>query len=229
MFRSGWLSFTHSSSRRALARQLIRFSGSPGAQGRMSANSIPSPLRRETSLPEKTCVSRGCRTRRSTFLARVRAQLRSASAALVLPDEEAERVAGARVQRAEHVRAPARRRAASSSSSRRSPARAAARPGSAVDELDAVGQLQVEVEPVDGRRRLDDDARGRRRLPRARARGRARPGARAAAASRARARRRARAGTARSARRARAARRSSARQQADGREARVRRPSFGVA
>ena len=63
MFRSGWLSFTQSSSRRALARQLTRFSGSPGANWRMSANSIPSPFRRATSLPANTCVSRGWRMR----------------------------------------------------------------------------------------------------------------------------------------------------------------------
>ena len=51
--------------RRALARQLTRLRGSPWAHGRMSANSIPSPFLRDTSLPAKTCVSRGCSARRS--------------------------------------------------------------------------------------------------------------------------------------------------------------------
>src|SRR5437762_7946009 len=51
VLRSGWASLTHRSPRRALARQFTRFKGSPAAHRRMSANSIPSPFVRETSLP----------------------------------------------------------------------------------------------------------------------------------------------------------------------------------
>ena len=59
MFRSACSSFTHSSPRRALARQLIRRGRSPGTNRRRSANSIPSPFSRATWLPENTWVSSG--------------------------------------------------------------------------------------------------------------------------------------------------------------------------
>jgi hypothetical protein len=58
-FRSGCASLTQSVPRRALARQLIRRSRSPGVKGLRSANSIPSPRARATWLPAKTCVSCG--------------------------------------------------------------------------------------------------------------------------------------------------------------------------
>ena len=45
LLRSGCCSFTYSSPRRALARQFTRRTRSPDANGRRSANSIPSPVR----------------------------------------------------------------------------------------------------------------------------------------------------------------------------------------
>ena len=59
LFRSGCCSFTHSSPRRALTRQLTRRTRSPGANGRRSANSIPSPVRPRDPLPANGCVSSG--------------------------------------------------------------------------------------------------------------------------------------------------------------------------
>ena len=108
MLRSGWLSFTQSSPRRALARQLTRFSGSPGANCRMSANSIPSPFRRDTSLPGEDL---GLARLQHRGAAPPRADTRAAAAAspaAASQTSKPERIARARVGGAEHVPAPAR-------------------------------------------------------------------------------------------------------------------------
>ena len=59
MFRSGYCSFTQSSPRSAVARQLTRRTRSPGCHSRRSANSMPSPRTLETWFPANTCVSSG--------------------------------------------------------------------------------------------------------------------------------------------------------------------------
>ena len=58
-FRSGCVSFTHGSPRRAVARQLTRRTRSPVVNGRRSANSIPSPRLRATWFPANAWVSSG--------------------------------------------------------------------------------------------------------------------------------------------------------------------------
>ena len=106
MLRSGCCSFTQSSRRSALARQLTRRTRSPGCHSRRSANSIPSPRARATWLPAKTCVSSGATSERSVSSRRVDAQrLRARRAAP--PTSEAEPVAGADEHRPERERAPA--------------------------------------------------------------------------------------------------------------------------
>ena len=65
VFRSRCISFTYGSPSRVVSRQLIRRRRSPGMNGRVSANSIPSPVARESSLPAKTCVSIGDTTERT--------------------------------------------------------------------------------------------------------------------------------------------------------------------
>ena len=122
VFRSGWLSFTHRSPRRALARQLTRFSGSPGVQSRMSANSIPSPFARATSLPVKTCVSARREHAPQHLLARVRAQLGPRVGRR--PPRRAARADRARAGTSGRSRGrPSATARSVSSSSRRSPAR----------------------------------------------------------------------------------------------------------
>src|SRR4051794_8415023 len=63
--RSGWWSLTIGAPRRAVARQFTRRTRSPGANGRRSANSIPSPRCGATRLPAAACARDGPTRRRS--------------------------------------------------------------------------------------------------------------------------------------------------------------------
>ena len=58
LLRSGCCSFTYSSPRRALTRQFTWRTRSPDANGRRSANSIPSPRVRATRSPERLRLER---------------------------------------------------------------------------------------------------------------------------------------------------------------------------
>ena len=62
---SGWRSVTYSAPRRAVARQLTCRDRSPTANGRMSANSIPSPRARATWAPKNGWVRSGATSSRS--------------------------------------------------------------------------------------------------------------------------------------------------------------------
>ena len=158
MLRSGWLSFTQRSPRRALARQLTRFSVSPGVQSLMSANSIPSLFVRATSLPVKTCVSAGRDDAAQHVLARIRAQLGPRLGGR-LPGEQADRVARAQVRRPDQVPAPARGAQRQLELAPLAGAEAKRDRVAPLRELDAVRKPGVQLETVDRRAGLEHDPR----------------------------------------------------------------------
>ena len=106
VFRSGWVSFTQGSPRRAVARQLTRRTRSPGTNGRRSANSIPSPRVRGSWLPAKGCVSSGRSSCSQHLAARVDLQ-REPPLEGLLEDEQPEGIVRAEDEVADEVGAPA--------------------------------------------------------------------------------------------------------------------------
>src|SRR5581483_6449188 len=127
---------------------LQRVAGGPGTDvGELDPLALPS---RDLVPGERLRLAR-LEDAAEDVLARVDAQLRPRRRRL-LPDEQADRIAGAQVRRAEHVPTPAGgadRETELALLAARQPQRHRVR---AVDELEPGRQPEVEVEPVGGRR-----------------------------------------------------------------------------
>ena len=168
-FRSACSSFTHSSPRRALARQLIRRTRSPGTNCRRSANSIPSPFSRATRLPGEDLRLE----RRAGLLSRLGTRVDldrelEVEAALVAARPKRSRATGRPRRRCTRPSA----RSESRYSSSRSPPRDPQRDGVlAVREREALREVEPRAAARSGRRSTVGASRPR---PRSRAPARAR-------------------------------------------------------